>query len=152
MSGDRLFVVGRASWDLFVPAFRTALRGYGLTPKIVVCGFDRELLLWSGDDDDFASDPPQAIIVFPEARDLFERHFSASHTEMSPEDAGNQAADFLLRAVSSLSATHPSVTWILSTAELAFPSALAAVNDSDTDPLTVATNIFNSRLRRACRE
>ena len=72
MSDGRVFVVGRASRELFAAVFRKALQSYGLNPEIVVCGFDRELRLWSGADDDFEADPPRAAIVFPEARDLFQ--------------------------------------------------------------------------------
>ncbi len=149
MTRDRLFVIGRASWELFVPAFSAALRGYGLSPEIVVGGFDRELRLWAGEDEDFERNPPQAAIVLPEARDLFEPSFDASR---SPEDAGREAADFLLRAIASLSKRHPGISWIVSTAELIAPSSLAGVNDSEMDPSTVATQALNSRLRQACRE
>ncbi len=65
MSDGRVFVVGRASWELFAPVFRKALQSYGLNPEIVVCGFDRELRLWSGADEDFEADPPRAAVVFP---------------------------------------------------------------------------------------
>ena len=60
MNAERIFIVGPASWELFTSAFRTALHGYGLSPTIVVCGFDREVRLWSGEDEDFESDPPSA--------------------------------------------------------------------------------------------
>ena len=152
MTSDRIFIIGPASWELFVPAFRTALAGYGLTPEVVVCGFDRQLRLWAGEDEDFEKNPPRVAIVFPEARDLFERHLTGPRPEMSSEDAGNQAAEFLLRGVSSLSTRHPGVTWIVSTAELAFSSALAGVNDRELEPLAVACDVFNGALRRRCRE
>src|SRR5262245_47592005 len=113
MTSERIFIIGRASWELFAGTFQRALQPYWLTPEIVICGFDRELRLWSGQDEDFAMNPPRGAIVFPEARDLFQRHFTASHSEMSPEDAGTRAAEFLLRAVSSLSERHPEVAWVL---------------------------------------
>jgi FkbH-like protein len=152
MTSERIFIIGRASWELFAGAFKRALQPYGLTPEIVVCGFDRELRLWSGQDEDFAMNPPRGAIVFPEARDLFQRHFTASHSEMSPENTGTRAAEFLLRAVSSLSERHPEVAWVLSTAEVASPGAFSGVNDPEEDPLAVAAEVFNSHLRLRCRE
>ena len=152
MSDGRIFLVGPASWELFAPVFTKALHGYGLHQEVVVCGFDRELRLWSGEDKDFETDPPRAVIVFPEARDLLQRHLTVARPETTPEDVGSQAAEFLARSVSSLSTRHRGVTWILSTAELVFPGALAGVNDSEMDPLAVATDVFNAHLRRRCRE
>ena len=152
MSDGRVFVVGRASWELFAAVFRKALQTYGLNPEIVVCGFDRELRLWSGADDDFEADPPRAAIVFPEARDLFQGQLTGARPEIAPEEAGTQAAEFLLGAISSLSARHPEVSWILSTAEVEFPGALAGLNDSELDPVAVATGVFNAHVRRRCRD
>jgi len=152
MSDGRVFVVGRASWELFAAVFRKALQSYGLNPEIVVCGFDRELRLWSGADDDFEADPPRAAVVFPEARDLFQGQLTGTRPEIAPEEAGTQAAEFLLDAISSLSARHPEVSWILSTAEVEFPGALAGLNDSELDPLAVATGVFNAHVRRRCRD
>src|SRR5262249_9009314 len=136
-------------WELFVPYFTTALRGYGLDQEVVVCGFDRELTLWAGEDDDFEANPPRAVVVFPEARDLFRRNLAGAGPAAGVRP---EAARFLLRAVSSLSGRHPGTTWILSTAEVAFPGALAGVNDSALNPLSVATDAFNDDLRRRCRE
>src|SRR5262245_17395933 len=152
MSDGRLFLVGRASWELFAPVLQKTLRGYGLNPDIVVCGFDRELRLWSGADEDFENAPPRGAVVFPEARDLFQGQLTGSRPEIAPEEAGAQAAEFLLGAVSSLSGRHPGVSWILSTAEVEFPGALAGMNDSELDPVALATSVFNAHVRRRCRE
>jgi FkbH-like protein len=152
MSDGRMFLVGRASWELFAPVLTKALLGYGLHQEVVVCGFDRELRLWSGADADFEANPPRVVVVFPEARDLFERHLTVDRPEIAPEEVGNQAAEFLLRAISSLSVRHPGVSWIVATAELAFPGAVAGVNDSEMDPLALATDVFNAALRRRCRD
>jgi FkbH-like protein len=152
MSDGRVFVVGRASWELFAPVFRKALQSYGLNHEIVVCGFDRELRLWSGADEAFESEPPRVAVVFPEARDLFQRQLIGSRPEIAPEEAGAQAAEFLLGAISSLSVRHPEVSWILSTAEIEFSGAAAGLNDSELDPVAVATGVFNAHVRRRCRE
>ena len=151
MTADRLALIGPFTWQLLVPALTASIRRYGLPTDVVPYGFGQDSAVWSLADADFNANPPQGAIVFPDARQLFDDYLAGSSSDSSPVDRGRAAADFVVDSIRRVSHRHPSITWVLVTADVGSPGPGDGVSDPGMDSFTVAVETFNAQILAASR-
>jgi len=151
MNGERLAIVGPATWEPLVVHLRSALGAYDLECDVDTFGFDRQMQLWSGTAEEFERCPPRGVFVFPESRVLFSQPLADPRAPFSPLARGREAAELLVQAIAGVAARHPEVSWVVSTADEAAPAAADAVVDPALDPFSLAVDEFNRVLGESVR-